>query len=265
MTTAAHVLSPCWRLWTDQANAGVEGDSDCPEGFYDPKVVPAEAKIQLASVGGGQPMARWSAHFSLYNLFIPSGALGSASILPRHDVSVYVVDSQVFEAWGTGLGVTPDPVVDAPLALHDPAGLTVAVPTWREAQPGTPVVLLGFPAFDSGSRALHASIGQVLADEEAAHVIATLRSAGDEEGVIPYDPEAEVLIEMPALPGMSGGGIYDEQGMQVAIAVRASSADIGVQYVRAARMSHLVRHMDSSFTSLQADTQSRVSPYLESL
>ena len=95
-------------------------------------------------------------------------------------------------------------------------------------------------------------------------VIAKLLSAGDEEGVISYDPEAEVLIEMRALPGMSGGGIYDERGLQVAIAVRASSVDIGMQYVRAVRMSHLVHRMNLTFTSLQAETQMRVSPYLES-
>jgi hypothetical protein len=256
MTTAAHVLSPCW------AAPG----SECLETFHDPKLVTPEAGIRLASIGGGTPMSFWSAHFALYNPSTPAGELQAAEGRPRYDMAVYAVDSQVFEAWGTGLGIEPEPIIDALLPLHDPEQLTLATPTWASANPGAAVLLLGYPAledYDPRARQLHASVGRVLGDDEAEQAIEALRMAGDEEGNIPYDREAEFLFEGHALPGMSGGGVFDEDGLQIGIAVRASFAEIGVQYVRAVRMSYLVELMDAGFSSLTAEDQAAVGPYLE--
>ncbi len=263
MTTAAHVLSPCWAYWSEQDDGEIASDGSCPQMFHDPEQVVPGAVIRIGAEGGGVPASWWSAHFALYNPFVPPDEYISPTGLPRYDVSVYAVDSQVFETYGTGLGIVPEPIVDAPLELHDPAGYTLATPTWAAATGGQIVLALGFPDTDGGGRSLHASVGRVLDAIEAEQAIATLRDAGDEEGQIAYDGDAEFLFEGTAAPGMSGGGVFDEEGRQVGIIVRASFADIGVQYVRAVRMSYLVLEMERGFSSLPTERQIAVAPYLE--
>lgn len=253
LTTAAHVLSPC------------PGEGDCVEALHDPRRELGQALVKLAVVGGGFPAAAWSAHFPLYNPFTPGDQVRSPAILPRHDVSVYVVDPQTFHDDGTSVGIAPGPIEDAPLPLHDPRALTTAGATWATVQPGARVLALGFTNADAESAGeLHASVGRVLSDQEAEQAIEQLRAAGDEEGGIAYDSEAEVLVEGRAIAGMSGAGLFDEQGRQVGVLVRASFADIGVQYVRAVRMSYLVDLIEAALASLPIVDQQAVGVYLES-
>jgi hypothetical protein len=104
---------------------------------------------------------------------------------------------------------------------------------------------------------------RVLTDEEARDAILKLGLSGDEEGAIPYDQEAEFVIECHAAHGMSGGGVFDSAYRQVGIAVRASFNDPALQYVRAVRMSFVVARMNAALASLSIDERAKVVPYLE--
>lgn len=254
MTTAAHVLSPC----LGNGNA----DGSCPELLINPATVPGEAFIRLAEAHRGAPSSRWSAHFPLYSPDSPPGELTSPDGLPRYDFSVYAVDSQSFEAWGTGFNIDPEPILDAPLSIYDPNEYTLDDPSWASAEPGG-VLILGYPQIDEDVRTLHVSVARVLSDAEAEAAIVRLQAEGDEEGDIAYDREAEILLEGTALPGMSGSGIFDEDGRLVAITVRVSFAQIGVQFVRGVRMDYVVGRMDAAFESLPSPEQTAIAAYLE--
>jgi hypothetical protein len=62
---------------------------------------------------------------------------------------------------------------------------------------------------------------------------------------------------------MSGGGVFNQSSRQVGIAVRASFADIGVQYVRVVRMSFLLARMSVALAEMDQAGQESVAPYLE--
>jgi hypothetical protein len=106
-------------------------------------------------------------------------------------------------------------------------------------------------------------VARVLDDAEVETALAALAAAGDEEGGIAYDPEAEMILEGHALVGMSGGGVFDEQGLQVGVMVRASTAEIGVQYVRAVRMSWVTARLEAAMAAAPPALAAAVAPYLE--
>lgn len=250
LLTAAHVLTPC------------TFDADCPESLRDPNADPGAATIRLTEASGVYA-SKWSAHFFLFNPYTPAGQIYSAGILPRVDFSASVVDAQTFEPGGSGV-VSPGPLVDAVLPLHDPAGLTLMKPTWAAAEPGAWVATLGYPFDDDGvQRELAMSVGRVLDDGEAAGVIEALRALGDDEGSIAYDAEAEFLVEGSATRGMSGGGVFDEDGRQVGTLVRGSSTSMIPQYLRAVRTSYVVSRIGATLESLNDEERARVAPYLE--
>jgi hypothetical protein len=254
LTTAAHVLTPCY----------VDG-TQCAAALDDPTEGPGMAVIKLAEVGGGAPKNDFSGHFTLYNELIPpeENTANLTGIRPRHDFTVYAVDSQTFEDDGTSIGHSPDPIVDAELPLHDPDGDTLADPSWADPSAGDRVVLLGFPAGGPTAGALSASVGRVLDAGEIDAALVALAAAGDEEGGIPYDPEAEMILEGHAMVGMSGGGVFDAQGLQVGVMVRASTADIGVQYVRVVRMAWIVARLEAAMAAAAPPLAAAVAPYLE--
>jgi hypothetical protein len=254
LTTAAHIASPC-----------PHDGADCPAALHDPGAQEGSAFVKLSQIGGGPPKLEFSAHFALYTELIPASEnVGNLSgVLPRHDVTLFAVDSQTFEDDGTSIAHIPDPIVDAELPLHDPEGLTLARPTWASPADGARVLLAGYPAGGDHAGELAASVGRVMGAAEVEAALAALAAAGDEEGSIPYDPEAEMVLEGHALVGMSGSGVFDEAGRQVGILVRASTAEIGVQYVRAVRMSFVVSRIEEARQQLPADLAAAVAPYLE--
>jgi hypothetical protein len=256
LVTAAHVLTPCAR------------DADCLERLQDPKQVTGRFGIRLTDASAVFA-SQWSAAFALYNPFTPLAQVGSAQIAPRSDVSVYAVDRQLAEAWGWGRAIAPGPIVDAPLPLYDPHALSKATPTWTAARPGTRLLVLGYPFQDGIQKELSMIIGRVLDDVEAEQGIRELKAAGDEEGNFPYEPHVELILkgdvfEGRSLSGISGGGVYDENGLQVALVVRGSFADLGVQYMRAVRMSYITQRIETSLMALPVDDQTAIAPYLES-
>ena len=253
LATAAHITSPC-----------LHDGAECAASLWNPKAVDGGAFVKLSAVGGGPPKAVWSAHFPLFNELIPAAEnIGNISgVLPRHDITLLAVDSQAFEDDGTSIAHIPAPIVDAELPLHDPNGLTTAPTTWASPNAGDKLLMVGYPAGGDHPGELAASVGRVLGDDEVESALASLAAAGDEEGGIAYDPEAEMIVEGHAMVGMSGSGAFDEAGLQVGVLVRASTAEIGVQYVRIVRMSYVVARIEA-VKAEAPEVAALAAPYLE--
>jgi hypothetical protein len=239
------------------------GGTDIPGGFRDPAGQAGATRIYLVEDGAGTVSPLASVLFILYHPELPAAESGNylRDILPRHDFFVGVIDSQrvVMEP----LPGTPGPLLPEPPAVYDPAGLTTADRTWAAAAPGDRVIMMGFPQAGEFAGEMAASVGEVLGDDEAREAIAALAALGDEEGSVPYDPEVEMLIRGQAVVGMSGGGVYDDDGRQAGILVRASGEHDGVQYVRAVRMSYVVGQLEATLASLPAAERAVFEPYLE--
>lgn len=255
VTSAAHVLSPCWAL-----ESTPDAGPACPETLHDPRAERGVLSVRRAEPGGGPPRSFWSAVFPLYNPETPFYELTDPDGLPRYDFSVYVMDAQDVEPFASSQARGPKPLMDGPLPLEDPAAVTLAEPTWADVNGGELVFFFGFP---EEGHDLVASVGRVLSDQQAREAIELLRGAGDDEGRLEYDPEAEFLMEARALPGMSGGGVFDKNYAQVGVAVRASFTEIGRQYVRAVRMRYLVNLIVRAYGDLPLQERATVRRYLE--
>ncbi|MCP4607301.1 MAG: trypsin-like peptidase domain-containing protein [Planctomycetes bacterium] len=239
------------------------GGSFIEERLRNPNEQPRATRIFLVKDDNATVDKLASVLFILYNPQVPPEQSGNhlRDILPRHDYFVGVIDSQkvVMEPFPS----EPAPLKHEAPVIVDPSGLTMVVPTYSDVHPGGSVVLMGYPQTGDYAGMLAASVGSVLSDAEAEGVIKELTVLGDEEGGIDYDPEAEMIIKGQALVGMSGGGVYDLDGKQVGIMVRASEVHDGKQYVRAVRMTFVVDKLMSAYDALSDAERDAVNLYLE--
>jgi hypothetical protein len=201
--------------------------------------------------------------FILYNPEVPAEQSSNylRDIIPRHDFFVGVIDSQ--KVFMEPFPNAPEPLKHESPLIFDPSNLTTVAPTYSDVIPGESIILMGYPQAGEFAGKLAASIGRVLSDTEAEDAIKELSALGDEEGEIAYDPEVEMIIEGYAIVGMSGGGVYDSNGKQVGILVRASNEIDGKQYVRAVRMTFVVDSIMSAFEGLLDSEKTVISQYLE--
>lgn len=201
--------------------------------------------------------------FRFFNPAIPGAEYASpfGKLRPRHDFYVDVMDGQRYAADDL-LEPLPNPLTPGPVPLHDPAELASATPTFGSPAPGAIVAYAGFPRVGALAGAVAVGFGRVLSDDEARATLATLAKAGDEEGVLPYDAEAEMLLEGEGFVGMSGGGVFDREGRLAGVLVRASTAASTKRYVRAVRMSFVAGVIASARDELPVAARSAVDPYL---
>ena len=238
------------------------GGNVIEERLTDPSEQLGATRIYLVKEDGSLDSLA-SVLFILYNPEVPAEQTGNylRDIIPRHDFFVGVIDSQK---------VVMDPLPNEPAPLKhespiifDPSDLTTVAPTYADVTPSESVILMGYPQADEYEGGLAASIGRVLSDTEARDNIKELSALGDEEGGIAYDPEVEMIIEGHSVVGMSGGGVYNREGQQVGILVRASNEYDGKQYVRAVRMTFVVDSLMSAFEALTDSEKAVIIPYLE--
>lgn len=235
VTTAAHVSTPC-----------DEEDSvqPCIEGLQIPSVGRAELRLTTAE---GEYASRWSAMFPLFNVARTlDERRDPASILPAHDMAVFVVDGQTFEPWDRGR--IADITHTSP-SIFDPHGTSVANPSFADPVAGEELLLLGYPILSGVQPDLYASTIRVYADEEARATLAELGRLGDEEGAVPYDPTVEFVAQGQALRGMSGAGAYNSVGQQVGILVRGTEAG-HVPIVRIVRLRYLAERLETAVQSV---------------
>ncbi len=267
LVSAAHVLSPCWSIIWAQDDAGLP--QDCPSRFYDPTEEEGKPVIRLAEGDTARPASEWSPVFPLFSPDFPVSEVFAGTLAPRDDFSVYVVDGQTIPAYADIQPPEPEPITGTAPQVHDPQGRLRGTPSWREAPGGAAVLVVGYPdrsdPYIPQARQMEASVGEVLDDDTARAVISELAAAGDEEGEIPYDPAAEMLLWGQALPGMSGSGVYDQEGTLVGVAVRATTTPNGRGLVRAVRISHIAERLADAAATLPADQRGEITPYLPPL
>lgn len=186
-----------------------------------------------------------------------------ARLRPRHDFFVDVMDAQRFAT-----GELNEPLPDSlrhgvPVPLYDPDGLTTTTPTFGSPKAGDMLAYAGFPAAGPLAKDGAVGFGAMLTDEEAVQAIAHLSTAGDDEGTIAYDPEAEMLIAGEGFVGMSGGGVFDGAGRLAGVLVRASIKP-GTKYLRAVRLSFIAASMEQARARLSAAESAAVGPFLPS-
>ena len=212
----------------------------------------------LPDGSGPDPLA--SPWFGLYNPTIAAGRNNNylQDLLPREDFYIAVTDSQKLDV--SKFAPAVEPIVREDVPLYDPAAVTTTIPTWADAVGGDLLLLLGY-ANETG--ALSASVGRVRNHDEATRAVAILAALGDPEGSIPYDAEAEMIVEGEAVAGMSGGPAVDEEGRLVGILVRATDVHDGVQYVRVVRMSYVVSRLAAALEGLDFRAQQAMEGFLE--
>lgn len=237
--------------------------SDTIERLRDPGEGTGVPRIYLIEPTGGAPDDQVTPLFNFYNPEIPAeeNTNGLRDILPVHDFYVGVIDNQKHTIDLVAPAV--DPLQDAAPDVYDPDAHTTTAPTYTSVDPDDLVLLMGYPKAAPFSGVQTANVGRVLSDAAASAAIVDLADAGDVEGDIAYNAEVEMIIMGHALGGMSGGGVFDEDGILVGIIVRASDERGGVQYVRAVRMTYVVGKLLAAFDALPADEKEAVRPYLE--
>lgn len=212
-----------------------------------------------SATGGFDENVGLSPMYELFNPAIPAGQTAE-NLLPRHDYYVAVVDGQVLEE-GL-LAPSFEPLTETAPAVYDPTMATLQDATWAEPMDNDDVLLLGYPQAefpDDGGFA----IGVVLSDDAAIAAVKELAAAGDSEGDIAYDPQAEFLVRGTARSGMSGGGAFDRDGRLLGVLVRASEAQIdGVEITRVVRMSWIVSGLGVAYDEANDDTRSELEPLL---
>ncbi len=241
------------------------GGSEIAQTLRDPSLEHGVARVRLIDEDGIDSSVFVSPVFVLYNPAIPVGENGNgfADILPEHDFYLAVVDGQRLE--DAPLLEVPGPLSNEGPRLYDPAMRADVEPTFAASSADALVLIMGYPADGHGNSGtpLCASVGRVLSDAEAVSAVVALAAAGDEEGGIAYDAEVEMIIEGSAAGGMSGGGVFDRDGLLVGVIVRATEAASLPQYVRAVRMTYVVSRLGGAFDGLAPEVRDAVSRYLE--
>lgn len=226
----------------------------------DPSEQIGVARIELIDDVGFTLSDKLSPMFDFFNAPIAAeqNVSGLFDILPRHDFFFAAIDGQSFER---GLFArTPEPITSTPPSIFDPLMLAAAQPPIADVCPGDLVLMMGY-ASGSFDRQLTAAVGRVLADGEAEATIVDLANAGDVEGDIAYESEVEMIIEGEALPGMSGGGIFDASGALVGVLVRASDPINDTRYVRAVRMTYATGQVGEAIESLPIERRAAVEQF----
>jgi len=243
LVSAMHVLGAGWF-----GSTGV----DIPANIVNAAKQTGVGRIDLIDASGFVAADTIAPMFDYYNPMVPAeeNAAGLFDILPRSDFVFAIVDGQTLER---GLvGAAPGPLTATSPALFDPQMLADDDPPIGGICPAELVLMIGYPA-GFLNREMAASVGRVLDDDRAVAVIEELAAAGDVEGDIPYDAPVEMIIEGEAQPGMSGGGIFDRDGVLGGVLVRASDPINDTRYIRAVRLTYAARQVAESINGLPDD------------
>jgi hypothetical protein len=190
----------------------------------------APARLAGGAVAGGPP--RYAAH----------------ALLGADDFALAAIGGEPLDPGTAGLGAAvPAAVTGGALALEDPRRLAAARAPFVDVRPGAAVLVLGFADAEGGE--LVASVGPVLADEDARRLLAGA-----------YDPRTELAIEGRVLPGMQGGGVFDEGGRIVGIAARAPAG--GATAVRAVRATSIAARLSAALRAAPVPARAKVLPFL---
>lgn len=200
-----------------------------------------------------------NANFGLYHPQISSNA-STTTIVPKEDFYLGIIDNQRIN--DNGLGNYPNKVqTTTPLQMYDPFNRTKANHTWSVAHTNEIVVAVGYPQNKKDYPNGAVSAGKVYSDSEASTIIESLKAKGDPEGSIPYNSEVEFLANIEAIAGMSGGGVFNENGQLLGVMVRA--AELNAEPVlRVVRISYIKQKINLFYNSLSVLNKNKISPFI---
>lgn len=220
--------------------------------FETSQIPPMDGKIALGNM--------LIADFPLMHFDISSNATNT-TLLPAEDFYLGIIDNQRTEQ--SQLGQHPDPVKTfAPLQLYDPDNRTKAIQTWNTPVSGEKVIAVGYPQDKKNYPNGAVAYGKILSDTEAQEAIQKLKTAGDAEGDIPYNPNAEFFMEAQAIAGMSGGGVFNAQAQLLGIMVRASDSENAPKIIRVVKVSYIKSMMVAYYNSLSETNKSKIRPFI---
>ncbi len=200
------------------------------------------------------------ADFPLMHFDISPDATNT-TILPSEDFYLGINDNQRIERGP--LPRHPDRVQTATeLQLYDPDGRTIAVKTWSTPIAGEKAIAVGYPQDKVSYPHGAVAYGNILSDTEAADIMQELIAAGDAEGDIPYRPDAEFFIEAQAIPGMSGGGVFNSAAQLLGIMVRASDKKNAPKIIRVVKTSYIRTQMLNFYNTLTEANKAKIRPFI---
>ena len=208
--------------------------------------------------------------YFVYRLFSPTPPKSAfdakghlVNILPKDDFVVGTISGKSIGVVGH-LGALPSAKVDdTKLALHDPREIARSQQPWADAKPNTRALVLGFPRDLPDKKfggELVASVGEILDDARAKDLLS--RSDPD-EAAIPYDPTVELVVAARAVPGMSGGGTFDEDGRYLGVNVRGTVKPVdGLYLIRVVRAPYIMKQLDAALAAAPESTRAKVKPFV---
>lgn len=185
----------------------------------------------------------------------------NTTILPSEDFYLGIIDNQRVEQ--SPFAQYPGLVQTAtPLQMFDVDNRTKAVQTWNTPVAGEKLIVVGYPQdkikYPNGAVAN----GKILTDAEAADAIRQLKAAGDPEGDVPYNPNAEFWVDAKAIAGMSGGGAFNAAAQLVGVMVRASDKENAPKIIRVVKLSYIRDKLVEFYHGLPEAEKNKVRPFI---
>lgn len=200
------------------------------------------------------------ADFPLMHFDISPNATNT-TILLAEDFYLGIIDNQRIEQGP--LVKHPDLVkTAAPLQMFDPENRTKANQTWNTPVTGEKAIAVGYPQNKDDYPNGAVAYGKILSDTEVADIIRKLKTAGDTEGDIPYNPGVEFFVEAQAIAGMSGGGVFNSAGQLLGIMVRASDNEKAPKIIRVVKVSYIKSKMVEFYNSLPETGKSKIRSFI---
>jgi len=219
--------------------------------FLGSKIPPTSGSIHLTN--------ELIANFALYHPLIPSNA-SNTTILPKDDFYLGILDNQ--RIIDNGLGNYPTFVkTTTPLQMYDPYNRTQADKTWSVVETNQIVIAFGYPQDKASYPNGAIATGRVYSNLEAENIIQSLKLKGDVEGEIPYNPEVEFLANVEAIAGMSGGGVFNNDGQLLGIMVRATKLN-GEPILRVVRINYIRQKMNAFYNTLSISNKNKMRPFI---
>ncbi|MDD5151098.1 MAG: trypsin-like peptidase domain-containing protein [Flavobacterium sp.] len=219
--------------------------------FLGSKIPSANGNVSLSN--------ELSANFGLYHPLIPSNATNT-TILPKDDFYLGIIDNQ--RIIDNGFGNYPNFVqTSIPLQMYDPNNRTRAAQTWSVVEANQIVIAIGYPQDKATYPNGAVSAGKVYSDTEADNIIQSLKVKGDAEGDIPYNPEVEFLANTDAIAGMSGGGVFNENGQLLGVMVRATKLN-NEPVLRVVRITYIEQKMNTFYNTLSLSNKNKIRPFI---
>jgi hypothetical protein len=242
------------------------------EKFENPEQGAGFLRVFLSSLGGGWARSNFKPMFLFFNPFVSGkeNSNGMQYILPENDFFIAVLDSQEYDYEQIINSISLN--MEAP-EIYDPGNFLSSETLLDSPKDGELVLLLGYPRIGQNAGRISASIAKVKSDDEANSIISSLRNAGDLEGSIWYTPASEFIVEgnFPDLiindlviEGMSGSGVFNQEGRLLGIVVRVTEVDIGAQYARIVRLPYIIGKMKDALKKLIPEEKNIIINYLDS-